>query len=131
MDKTKRLKYISDELLKKQAQADALRDLAERNPEAASAIDNILAAFGIPEDIHKVQDTIDKFNSVVSLIKINIKNSKGYKNFPESEYVDDKKQVFDIKHKSLSINKISNQDMSLVNKIYKKHLNIQSILQGK
>lgn len=131
MDKIKRLKYISDELLKKQAQADALRDLGERNPEAASAIDNILAAFGIPEDIHKVQDNIDKFSSVVSLIKSNIKNSKGYNNFSESEYINDKKQVFDIKHKVLSINKINNEDMLLVNKIYKKHLNIQSILQGK
>lgn len=131
MDKSKKLKYMADELIKKQDQADALRDLGERNPETASAIDNILAAFGLPEDIHKVQDNINKFGSVVSLIKDNIKNSKGYNNFPESEYINDKKQVFDIKHKVISINKISKEEMSTVNKIYKKHLNIKSILQDK
>ncbi len=131
MDKSKRLKYMADGLIKKQDQADALRDLGKRNPESASAIDNILAAFGLPEDIHKVQDNINKFSSVVSLIKDNIKNSKGYNNFPESEYINDKKQVFDIKHKVISINKISKEEMSTVNKIYKKHLNIKSILQDK
>ncbi len=131
MDKKKRLTYLADELLKKQEHADALRDLGERNPEAASSIENILAAFSPVEDLIKVRDHIHKFESVVSLIKDNIKNSKGYNNFSESEYVRDKKRVFDIKHKVLSSNQINKEDLKEVNKIYKNHLNIQSILKGK
>ena len=55
MDKKKRLKHIADSLLKKQDQADALRDLGRRNPDAASAIDNIMAAFGPVENVIEVQ----------------------------------------------------------------------------
>ena len=62
---------------------------------------------------------------------INIKNSKGYNNFSESEYKVDKKKVFDIKHRAISVDNVSKDDLKLINKIYKKHLNIQSILSGK
>ena len=131
MDKKKKLVYLADELLKKKEHADALRDLGERNPEAASSIENILAAFSPVEDLVKVRDHIHKFESVVVLIKDNIKKSKGYNNFPESEYIKDKKRVFDIKHKVLSSNQIDKEDLKEVNKIYKKHLNIQTILNDR
>jgi len=130
MDKKQKLKYLADKLLKRKEHADALRDLGERYPDEASRIDNILAAFGPMKDVNEVRDHIVKFESVVSLIKRNIKNSKGYDNFPESEYVKDKKRVFDIKHKVLSINQIDMEDLVEVNNIYKKHVNIQSILKG-
>ena len=131
MDKKKRLKYIADSLLKKQDQADALRDLGRRNPDAASAIDNIMAAFGPVENVIEVQEHINKFESVVSLIRENIKNSKGYNNFSQSEYKEDKMVVFEIKHKILSINQVDVEDLKKVNNIYKKHINIQSILKGR
>ena len=130
MDKKKRLKHIADSLLKKQDQADALRDLGRRNPDAASAIDNIMAAFGPVENVIEVQEHINKFESVVSLIRENITNSKGYNNFSQSEYKEDKMVVFEIKHKILSINQIDVEDLKKVNNIYKKHINIQSILNG-
>ncbi len=130
MDKKQKLKYLADKLLKRKEHADALRDLGERYPDEASRIDNILAAFGPMKDVNEVRDHIVKFESVVSLIKRNIKNSKGYDNFPEPEYVKDKKRVFDIKHKVLSINQIDMEDLVEVNNIYKKHVNIQSILKG-
>tara|TARA_R110002072_G_scaffold63182_4_gene157442 strand:- start:16843 stop:17238 length:396 start_codon:yes stop_codon:yes gene_type:complete len=130
MDKKKRLKHIADSLLKKQDQADALRDLGRRNPDAASAIDNIMAAFGPVENVIEVQEHINKFESVVSLIRENIKNSKGYNNFSQSEYKEDKMIVFEIKHKILSINQVDVEDLKKVNNIYKKHINIQSILNG-
>lgn len=131
MDKKKRLKYIADSLLKKQDQADALRDLGRRNPDVASAIDNIMAAFGPVENVIEVQEHINKFESVVSLIRENITNSKGYNNFSQSEYKEDKMVVFEIKHKILSINQIDVEDLKKVNNIYKKHINIQSILKGR
>tara|TARA_B110000211_G_scaffold173257_1_gene195692 strand:- start:1239 stop:1637 length:399 start_codon:yes stop_codon:yes gene_type:complete len=132
MDKSKKLKYMADDLIKKQDQADALRDLGRRNPEAARRIDNLLAAFGqsnIGSD--EVQDILIKFESVISLIKENIKNSRGYENFPESEYREDKNAIFDIKHKMISVQRVTTNDMTYVNKIYKRHLRIQSILSGK
>jgi len=135
MDKNKKLTYLADELLRKKEHADALRDLGERNPEQASAIENILAAFSPIEDVVTLRNNITKFESVISLIKSNIKLSKGYDNFPESEYIEDKNRVFNIKHKVIATNSTSNNvvDKSVmveVNNIYKKHLNIQTILIG-
>jgi|TARA_R110000744_G_scaffold131169_4_gene239199 hypothetical protein len=129
MDKDKH-KYMSDKLLKQQEQAEALRELGERNPDAASAIDNILAAFAPVDNLDKIHEYIQKFESVVSLIKGNIINSKEYNNFSEAEYTTDKKTIFNIKHKVLLLNQIDTHDMNRVNKIYKKHVNIQRILKG-
>ena len=68
--------------------------------------------------------------SVVSLIKDNILKSKGYNNFSEDEYQQDKKTIFDIKTKLVSTNNITKASRKIVNKIYKKHLGIQKILNS-
>jgi len=127
MDVKKKLKYLADELLRIKDHEEALRDIGKRNPEQASAIENIFAAF---ENLDKV-DEIDKLMSVVSLIKENILKSKGYNNFSEEEYQQDKKNIFDIKTKLVSTNEITKSCRKLVNKIYKKHLGIQKILNSK
>jgi len=106
---------------------EALRDLGRRNPEQASAIENIFAAF---ENLDKAKE-IDKLMSVVSLIKDNILKSKGYSNFSEEEYQEDKNKIFNIKSKLVSTNTLSKSSMKIVNKIYKKHLGIQKILNSK
>ena len=126
MDVKKKLKYLADELLSMKDHEEALRDLGRRNPEQASAIENIFAAF---ENLDKVNE-IDKLMSVVSLIKENILKSKGYSNFSEDEYQQDKKTIFDIKSTLVSTNQISKTNMKKVNKIYKKHLGIQKILNS-
>ena len=131
MDKNKKLIQLADDMLRKADQADALRKLGEKNPEQASKIENIFAAFEPVKNIMKTQDSIDKFQRVLDLISENIKNSKGYKNFSVSEYKEDKKYVFDIKHKTLTITSVNIKDMKLINNIYKKHINIQSILAGR
>ena len=131
MDKNKKLTQLADDMLKKADQADALKKLGEENPEQASKIQNILSAFGPVESVIKRKHNIDKFEKLLSLISNNIKNSKGYNNFSESEYKVDKKKVFDIKHRAISVDNVSKDDLKLINKIYKKHLNIQSILSGK
>ena len=127
MDVKKKLKYLADELLRMKDHEEALRDLGRRNPEQASAIENIFAAF---ENLDKAKE-IDKLMSVVSLIKENILKSKGYNNFSEDEYQQDKKTIFDIKSTLVSTNQISKTNMKKVNKIYKKHLGIQKILNSK
>ena len=127
MDVKKKLKYLADELLRMKDHEEALRDLGRRNPEQASAIENIFAAF---ENLDKAKE-IDKLMSVVSLIKENILKSKGYNNFSEAEYQQDKKIIFDIKSKLVSTNTLSKSSMNIVNKIYKKHLGIQKILNSK
>tara|TARA_A100001201_G_C4015603_1_gene179003 strand:+ start:81 stop:479 length:399 start_codon:yes stop_codon:yes gene_type:complete len=132
MDKRKKLTYLADDMLKKADQADALKKLGEENPEQASKIQNILSAFAPEGDIIKQKVDIDRFNKVVNLIKSNIENSKGYTNFSKKEYMQDKKKVIDIKLKHLSAYiPESKDDLITVNKIYKKHLNIQSILSSK
>ena len=127
MDVKKKLKYLADELLRMKDHEEALRDLGRRNPEQASAIENIFAAF---ENLDKAKE-IDKLMSVVSLIKENILKSKGYNNFSEVEYQEDKNKIFNIKSKLVSTNTLSKSSMNIVNKIYKKHLGIQKILKGK
>ena len=127
MDVKKKLKYLADELLRMKDHEEALRDLGRRNPEQASAIENIFAAF---ENLDKAKE-IDKLMSVVSLIKDNILKSKGYNNFSEDEYQQDKKTIFDIKTKLVSTNNITKASRKIVNKIYKKHLGIQKILNSK
>ena len=127
MDKKQKLKYLADELLKLKEHEDALRDIGKRNPEQASAIENIFAAF---ENLDMVVE-IDKLMSVVSLIKENIKSSKGYSNFSEQDYVVDKNKIFNIKSIMNSTNQITKEQKQTVNKIYKKHLNIKKILKGK
>ena len=127
MDVKKKLKYLADELLRMKDHEEALRDLGRRNPEQASAIENIFAAF---ENLDKAKE-IDKLMSVVSLIKENILKSKGYNNFSEAEYQEDKNKIFNIKSKLVSTNTLSKSSMNIVNKIYKKHLGIQKILKGK
>ena len=67
------------------------------------------------------------FDIVVSLINNNIQKIRGYKNFSVSEYKADKNTVFNIKHKIKSTYQIDIQDMDVINKIYKKHIDIQSI----
>jgi len=131
MNKNKKLTRLADDMLRKVDQADALKKLGEENPEQASRIENILAAFTPLGDIEKTQDNIEKFKTVLSLIRENIKNSRGYNNFSESEYKLDKNKVFNIKHKAMSTTSFTKEDMKAVNKIYKKHLNIQGILSGK
>ena len=132
MDKRKKLTYLADDMLKKADQADALKKLGEENPEQASKIENILSAFAPHAEIIQQKVDIDRFTKVIDLISDNIKNSKGYNNFSESEYRQDKKKVYDIKSKHLSSYIPENKsDLKLVNKIYKKHLNIQSILSTK
>ena len=127
MDVKKKLKYLADELLRMKDHEEALRDLGRRNPEQASAIENIFAAF---ENLDKAKE-IDKLMSVVSLIKENILKSKGYNNFSEEEYQEDKNKIFSIKTKLVSTNTITKSSMNIVNKIYKKHLGIQKILNSK
>ena len=126
MDVKKKLKYLADELLRMKDHEEALRDLGRRNPEQASAIENIFAAF---ENLDKAKE-IDKLMSVVSLIKENILKSKGYSNFSEEEYQEDKNKIFNIKSKLVSTNTLSKSSMKIVNKIYKKHLGIQKILNS-
>lgn len=127
MDVKKKLKYLADELLRMKDHEEALRDLGRRNPEQASAIENIFAAF---ENLDKAKE-IDKLMSVVSLIKENILKSKGYNNFSEAEYQEDKNKIFNIKSKLVSTNTLTKSSMNIVNKIYKKHLGIQKILNSK
>ena len=127
MDVKRKLKYLADELLRMKDHEEALRDLGRRNPEQASAIENIFAAF---ENLDKAKE-IDKLMSVVSLIKENILKSKGYNNFSEVEYQEDKNKIFNIKSKLVSTNTLSKSSMNIVNKIYKKHLGIQKILNSK
>ena len=127
MDKKQKLKYLADELLKLKEHEDALRDIGKRNPEQASAIENIFAAF---ENLDMVVE-IDKLMSVVSLIKENIMNSRGYNNFSEQEYITDKNKVFNIKSIVNSTNQITKEQKKTVNKIYKKHINIKNILNKK
>ena len=127
MDVKKKLRYLADELLRMKDHEEALRDLGRRNPEQASAIENIFAAF---ENLDKAKE-IDKLMSVVSLIKDNILKSKGYNNFSEEEYQEDKNKIFNIKSKLVSTNTLTKSSMNIVNKIYKKHLGIQKILNSK
>ena len=131
MNKNKKLIQLADNMLRKADQADALQKIGQDNPEQASKIKNILAAFGPIEDNSGSKDSINKFQKVLDLISENIKNSKDYINFPVSEYKEDKKCVFDIKHKTLAITSVNIEDIKHINKIYKKHINIQSILAGK
>ena len=125
--KQQQLKYLADQLLKIKDHEDALRDLGRRNPEQASAIENIFAAF---ENLDMVVE-IDKLMSVVSLIKENIMNSRCYNNFSEQEYITDKNKVFNIKSIVNSTNQITKEQKKTVNKIYKKHINIKNILNKK
>ena len=53
MDVKKKLKYLADELLRMKDHEEALRDLGRRNPEQASAIENIFAAF---ENLDKAEE---------------------------------------------------------------------------
>ena len=111
MDVKKKLKYLADELLRMKDHEEALRDLGRRNPEQASAIENIFAAF---ENLDKAKE-IDKLMSVVSLIKENILKSKGYSNFSEEEYQEDKNKIFNIKSKLVSTNTLYKSCMKIVN----------------
>jgi len=132
MDKNKKLTRLADDMLRKHDLADELKRLGKENPEQASKIENIFAAFNPLGDVVKQKVDVDRFNRVTDLISENIKNSKGYINFSKSEYKLDKKKVVDIKLKHLSVYIADDKDdLRSVNKIYKKHLNIQSILSTK
>ena len=127
MDVKKKLKYLADELLRMKDHEEALRDLGRRNPEQASAIENIFAAF---ENLDKAKE-IDKLMSTEDYLRIEARASKGYSNFSEEEYQEDKNKIFNIKSKLVSTNTLSKSSMKIVNKIYKKHLGIQKILNSK
>ena len=124
MDKKTRLTQIADKLLEMKEHEEALRDLGKRNPEQASAIENIFAAF---TNLDRAVES-DKFKSIVSLIASNIKGSAKYSNFDTEQYKRDKKYVFELKSKYINTGILSKTEKIKLNEIWKEHQGISKIL---
>lgn len=119
-------------------QADQLKDLAKRNPEEASRVSAIVNAFmdvdnTSASDLDKRIKIYDKIKVLVNVIDSNISRVKksGTSNFDWVEYSRDSGFAFNIKAKMSATGIYSyKQDYETLNKLYKKHLNIQRLLDN-
>tara|TARA_R100001244_G_scaffold108001_1_gene79977 strand:+ start:215 stop:643 length:429 start_codon:yes stop_codon:yes gene_type:complete len=134
----KKLTSLADDLLKRVEQADHLKELAKRNPVEASRVSVIVNAFMDTEnvsasDLDKKIKIYDKIRVLVDVIDRNMTRVKksGTSNFDWSEYSRDSGVAFNIKAK-MSATGIYNhkQDYTTLNELYKKHLNIQKLLDN-
>ena len=69
-------------------------------------------------------DTIKKFDSMLSLISMNIKLSVNLKNFDTNDYRIDKTKVFNMKMKYTTSGNLQSSDVNYLNKYYQKHKRI-------
>lgn len=128
--KEKKLTNLADDLLRKVEQADQLKDLAKRNPEEASRVNSIIDAFMNPStDVHKKQKVYEKIDMITTLISdnINIVKRSGTTNFDISDYQLDSKLVFNIKAAIAATDIIQDDDLKSLNKLYKKHQQLNKI----
>jgi len=80
----------------------------------------------------KDDELLNKFDRVISLIKINIKLASGHANFDTEEYVVDKNKIFDVKIKYTSTGiKPAKSALKSMNKIYNKHKRLSKLLSNK
>ena len=135
--KRKKLTGMADDLLKKVEQADNLKELAKRNPEEASRVSSIIDAFMTTSnvtaaDLDKKTKIYDKIKLLVDVISRNIARIKksGTNNFDWLEYNRDSGFAFNIKAKIASTGIIDKEDLKYLNSLYKKHLNIQKLLDN-
>jgi len=79
----------------------------------------------------KDDELLNKFDKVISLIKINIKLANGHANFDTEEYVIDKNNIFDVKVKYTSTGiKPAKDALKYMNSIYNKHKRLSKLLSN-
>ena len=70
------------------------------------------------------EETVKKFDGMLSLISMNIKLTKDLKNFDTTEYRIDKTKVFNMKMKYTSSGNLLREDIEYLNKYFQKHKRI-------
>ena len=97
-----------------------------------SDLDKIFDSISSNLGAGKDDELLNKFDKVISLIKINIKLAKGHANFDTEEYVMDKNNIFDVKVKYTSTGiKPAKSALKNMNKIYNKHKRLSKLLSNK
>jgi len=131
MDKhvRKKLAQMGKSLINKDNNTQKLKSLGKDN---SLNLDKIFDDFNSSSSAGKSDELIDKFDKVLSLIKINIKLAKGHANFDTEEYVIDKNNIFDVKVKYTSTGiKPAKDALKKLNKVYNKHKRISKLLVNK
>ena len=132
--KEKQLTNLADDLLKKVELADSLKEVAKRNPKEASRISTIIDTFMNPgSNISEKEKIYNKIDIITSLIDVHINIAKKLdsKNFDWLEYHRDNGFAFNVKTKISSTGIIEKKDLLFLNKLYKKHLRLNKILNQK
>ena len=131
MDKNvrRKLAQMGKSLINKDQSTQRLKKLGkDKELNLDKIFDSISSNLGAGKD----DELLNKFDKVISLIKINIKLASGHANFDTEEYVMDKNSIFDVKVKYTSTGiKPAKGALKDMNKIYNKHKRLSKLLSNK
>ena len=131
MDKNvrRKLAQMGKGLINKDQSTQRLKKLGkDKELNLDKIFDSISSNLGAGKD----DELLNKFDKVISLIKINIKLAKDHANFDTEEYVMDKNSIFDVKVKYTSTGiKPAKSALKDMNKIYNKHKRLSKLLSNK
>jgi len=132
MDKKvrRKLAQMGGKLISKDQQTKKLKALGKNSGNNLSS--GFFENLRISLDEDKSSGILVKIDLALDIIKINIKLSKGHKNFDIDEYKLDKEFIFNIKTKYQSTGiKPLNKELKAINKIFNKHKRITKLLSDK
>ena len=120
----------ANKLLEHYENIEALRAIGDKS-ESSNLLNKIDTTDDTPKNTFtsKVGDVLHKLKILKDLIVLNISNTDGKKNFSTIEYVKDRKSVVDIEFKIKAAGMIDKSDLSMMNKLYKKHKQIKQLFE--
>ena len=130
--RAKKLSKLANKHLEHFDNVDLLRKVGEK-AEDSTLISSLGSIFETTEEIPKdtftsnTEDVLNKLKALKKLIILNISNTEGKRNFNAQEYIDDRKSVVDVEFKIQSSGQPNKADLSMMNKLYKKHKRIKQL----
>lgn len=126
----RKLAQMGGKLISKDQQTKKLKQIGQDSNSNLGG--SFFKSLGKSLDDKKSNDILKKIDLVLDLIRLNIGNTKDYRNFDSEELLQDKNFVFNVKTKYTSTGlKPSSGDLKKMNKIFNKHKKITKLLNSK
>ena len=122
----------ANKLLEHYENIEALRAIGDKT-ETSDLLGKLGSIFNITEEVpsdtftSKVEDVLSKLKTLKQLIIYNITCTEDKKNFDTEEYREDRMFVTDAVFKIHATSKVDNDDLKMMNKLYKKHKQVKQL----
>ena len=126
----RKLAQMGGKLISKDQQTKKLKQIGQDSN--SNLGDSFFKNLGKSLDGKKSNDILKKIELVLDIIRLNISDAKGHRNFDTNEFLQDKNFVFNVKGKYISTGlNPSKDDLKGINKIFNKHKRITKLLNSK